>query len=457
MEVSTPTHSALQEGTFQMRSSRSLDALTVIFDDDNLVANAGLILPATLAQHLGPEMLINSKVHLQDSSAGCRPGRKALTLVHSMIVGGDSLDDADVLRAGSSASVLGHVVMAPSTLGTFLRGHTFGNVRQFDSVNTEALRRAWAAGAGPDITKPLVIDIDSTICQVYGHQKQGATFGYTKVRGYHPLLAVRADTGEVLAARMRKGSANTARGMKRFLQEVAGHLRHAGWTGQIVLRCDSGFWSKAVIEFCEKHRWEYSITVRQIPTIRRLIDEIAPGGDNCRWHPMADYPVSGYCEIAETDYDNNPTRRLIVRRVRLLDAKQQALFPNWDHHAFVTNRTGRTNVEDLHHRAHAVVELAIRDLKDNGLAHCPSGMFNANGAWLALAVLAHNLTRWTLSIGTGKAALITGNTTRRTLIATPGRISKSSRRYTLHLPTRWPWANTFTTIIEQLRTINITT
>ena len=440
-----------------MRSSRSLDTITVIFDDDNLVANAGLILPATLAQHLGLEELIDTKVHLQDSSAGCRPGRKALTLVHSMIAGGDSIDDADVLRAGSSAAVLGHTVMAPSTLGTFLRGHTFGNVRQFDSVNSEALRRAWAAGGGPDPAKALVVDIDSTICQVYGHAKQGAAFGYTKVRGYHPLLAVRADTGEVLAARMRKGSANTARGMKRFLQELSGHVRHAGWTGQIVLRCDSGFWSKTVIEFCDRNSWEYSITVRQIPTIRRLIDDIAPTGDNCRWHPLADHPDSGYCEIAETDYDNNPDRRLIVRRVRLLDAKQQALFPNWDHHAFVTNRTGPTGIEDLHHRAHAVVELAIRDLKDNGLAHCPSGRFNANGAWLSLAILAHNLTRWTLTIGTRTPKLITGATTRRTLIATPGRMSRSGRRYTLHLPTRWPWAATFTTILEQIRTIPVTT
>ena len=149
---------------------------------------------------------------------------------------------------------------------------------------------------------------------------------------------------------MRKGSANTARGMKRFLQELRGHLTHAGWTGQIVLRCDSGFWSKTVTEFCERNSWQYSITVRQNPTIRRLI----------------------------------------VRRVCLVDAKQQALFPNWDHHAFVTNRTGPTSDEDLHHRAHAVVELAIRDLKDNGLAHCPSGQFNANAAWLTLTVLAHN-------------------------------------------------------------------
>ena len=440
-----------------MRVSRSLDTVAVMFDDDNLVANAGLILPATLAQHLGLEALINERVRLTDPSAGFRPGRKALTLVHSMIAGADSIDDCDVLRAGSSSAVLGHVVMAPSTLGTFLRGHTFGNVRQFDSVNAEALRRAWAAGAGPDPAKALVIDIDSTICQVYGHAKQGATYGYTKVRGYHPLLAFRADTGEILAARMRKGSANTARGMKRFLQELRGHLTHAGWTGKIVLRCDSGFWSDTVTGFCERHQWDYSITVKQNGPIRRLIDEIAPDGDSCRWHPMHDYPASGYCEIAETDYDDNTDthRRLIVRRVCLLDDNQEPLFPHWDHHAFITNRTGLLRDEDAHHRAHAVCELAIRDLKANGLRHCPSGRFNANAAWLCLATLAHNLTRWTINTATDTPALITGDTTRRHLIAIPGRMSRSGRRDTLHLPTRWPWADQYNTTLDAVRGVRL--
>ena len=441
-----------------MRSSRSLDRVAVTFDDDNLVANAGLILPATLGQHLGLERLINDKVRLGDSSAGFLPGRKVLTLTHSMIAGGDSIDDADVLRSGASASVLGHVVMAPSTLGTFLRGHTFGNVGQLDSVNAEALRRAWAAGAGPDPATPLVVDVDSTICRVYGHAKHGAAYGYTKVLGYHPLVGFRADTGEILACRMRKGSANTARGIKRFLQELAGHLRHAAWTGPVVLRCDSGFWSKTVIEFCELHGWQYSITVKQTAPIRDRIDAIAPDGDSCRWHPMLDYPETGVCEIAECDYDDtNPARRLIVRRTAVLDKAQQPLFPNWKHHAFVTNRTGRLLDEDQHHRDHAVCELAIRDLKQNGLAHCPSGKFNANGAWLAIAALAHNLIRWADTITTGTGRLITTATVRRKLIALPGRWSYSARRHTLHLPTRWPWATTFTTILNRLRTITNTT
>ena len=440
-----------------MRSSHSLDRIAVMFDNDHLVANAGLILPATLAQHLELEDLINTRLTLSNSSAGFRPGRKALTLVHSMIAGGDSIDDTDILRSGASAAVLGHVVMAPSTIGTFLRGHTFGNVRQLDSINSEALTRAWTAGAGPDPAQPLVIDIDSTICQVYGAAKHGATFGYTKVRGYHPLCAFRADTGEILASRMRKGSANTARGIRRFLQELAGHLRRAAWTGRIVLRCDSGFWSETVIGFCEHAGWEYSVTMKQTGPVRRRIAQIAPDGDNERWLPMLDYPETGICEIAECDYDDTHTsRRLIVRRVAVLDNHQQALYPKWEHHAFVTNRTGPILTEDTHHRAHAVCELAIRDLKDNALAHCPSGRFNANGAWLAFAALAHNLIRWANTITTGIPALITGATIRRKLITTPATITYSGRRYTLHLPTRWPWATQFLTGLNQLRGVRLT-
>ena len=147
---------------------------------------------------------------------GARPGRKVLTLVHAMIAGGSHIAHADILRAGSTARVLGHRVMAPSTLGTFLRSFSFGHVRQLEAVIGKSLERAWALGVEPGV-KPLVIDIDSTICQVEGEDKHGASYGYNKVLGYHPLLATRADTGEVLHARMRKGAANTQRGARRFI------------------------------------------------------------------------------------------------------------------------------------------------------------------------------------------------------------------------------------------------
>jgi DDE family transposase len=187
-----------------MRSSHKLDRLDVIFDDNHAVANAGLLLPATLAAHLGIEALSDEVIDLGPRPGAARPGRKVMTLVHSIVAGGDSIDDADVLRCGSTAEVLGHQVMAPSTLGTFLRSFTFGHVRQLDRLAESVLRRAWAAGAGPG-DAPMTIDLDSTVTEVHGKRKQGAAYGHTRQLGYHPLLGTRADTGEVLHARMPRG------------------------------------------------------------------------------------------------------------------------------------------------------------------------------------------------------------------------------------------------------------
>jgi len=221
------------------RVSHALDRIDATFDDPNLVASAGLVLVATLTQRLGLEALIDATVRLVGRVGGARPGRKVLTLVHAMIAGASHIDHTDMLRAGSTAGVLGHRVMAPSTLGTFLRAFTFGHVRQLEAVVGRVLERAWGLGAGPG-DGPLVIDIDSTICEVAGRLKHGAGFGYTKVLGYHPLLATRADTGEVLHARMRKGQANTQRGARRLIAELAARDRRAGATGTITVRVDSG-------------------------------------------------------------------------------------------------------------------------------------------------------------------------------------------------------------------------
>ena len=187
-----------------MRSSHVvLDTVDVAFDDDHAVAAAGLLLPATLAERLGIEQLTDEFVDLGDRPGAARPGRKLLTLVHALLAGGDCIDDVEALRAGSTGAVLGHRVMAASTVGTWLRSFTFGHVRQLDRVLGELLRRAWVAGAGPS-DGPLTVDVDSTICEVHGHHKQGACYGYTRRLGLHPLLAFRADSGEVLHARLRK-------------------------------------------------------------------------------------------------------------------------------------------------------------------------------------------------------------------------------------------------------------
>jgi len=428
-----------------MQSSHTLDQLDIAFDDTHAVANAGLLLAATLAERLGIEQTADQLINLGERPGAARPGRKLLTLVHSMLAGGDCIDDADLLRCGATSRVLGHRVMAPSTLGTFLRAFTFGHVRQLDRLTEQLLTRAWAAGAGPG-DAAMTIDLDSTVCEVHGYHKQGAAYGYTRKLGYHPLLATRAGTGEVLHARQRTGRANTARGTARFVDELAARVRRAGATGELTLRMDSGFWSAKTIRGCRRHGICYSITVRQTKPIRAAI----AGIDEDSWVEIV-YPDGGLAQVAEAPYQGD---RLIVRRTRLQGA-QAELFPNWRYHAFVTDRVGTTVALDADHRRHAVVELCIRDLKDGvGLRHCPSGKFAANAAWLLAATLAHNLLRWVAAIGLGaREELVVAKTLRRTLLALPGRLTRSARRLVLHLPAGWPWAGWFGLALARLRCV----
>jgi hypothetical protein len=344
-----------------------------------------------------------------------------------------------------TASVLGHRVMAASTVGTFLRAFTFGHVRQLDRLAETALTRAWAAGAGPG-DGPMTIDADSTICEVHGKAKQGASYGYTRKLGYHPLLATRANTGEMLHARQRTGKANTARGMPRFIDETIGRVRRAGATGELSFRADSGFWSAATIGRLRAHDVRFSITVRQTKPVQRGIAAIGEAA----WTTIG-YSPDGVAQVAETPFRGD---RLVVRRVRNLDDQQQ-LFPTWRYHAFITDRAGSAVELDADHRRHAVVELAIRDAKQgSGLNHHPSGKFFANAAWLILVCLAYNLLRWTATIGLGsRDELVVAKTLRRTLLALPGRLTRSARRFMLHLPARWPWAHSFTMALARLRCI----
>jgi hypothetical protein len=434
------------EDTFSMPSSHVvLDQVEIAFDDQRAVASAGLLLPATLAERLGIEQATDQLVDLGDRPGAARPGRKLLTLVQALVAGGDCIDDVELLRCGSTGSVLGHRVMAASTVGTFLRAFTFGHVRQLDKVTGEVLARAWAAGAGPG-DGPLTVDVDSTICEVCGYHKQGAGYGYTHRLGYHPLLAFRAGSGEVLHARLRKGAANTARGILRFVDELVARLRRAGASGELIFRMDSGFWSAKLIKRLRGQRVRYSITVRQTKTVRAAIAAIPEQA----WTQIA-YQPDGVAQVAETPYRGD---RLIVRRVRNL-GEQAQLFATWRYHAFVTDRVGTMIELDADHRRHAVCELAIRDLKAGaGLAHLPSGQFNANSAWLLAATLAHNLIRWTATLGLGVGDQQTvAKTLRRTLLALPGRLTRSARRWTLHLPAGWPWAHSFTMALARLRCI----
>jgi hypothetical protein len=429
----------------------------VSFDETNLVPNAGLLPAAVLAQRIDLGGLIDERLHL--AAHGANSGAKALSVIGSMLAGGDSIDDVAVLRAGAGA-VLFDDTRAPSTVGSWLRAHKWSNVRQLDAISRELLARLWAAGAGPaDLAAPLTIDLDSTIVEVHGRKKQGAAFGYTKVRGYHPQLATCAQTGQVLMSRLRGGSAGAARGASSFLTETISRVRDAGATGQLTVRADSAFYSKKVLATAVKFDVRFSVTARQDKRVRAAITAI---GEEA-WRPIPYWlstpEVSG-ADIAETAFtvfatDRRHARqvRLVVRRVRPTPGSQLALFTAWDYHAFVTDRTLPLAEVEADHRRHAVVEQTIAELKSAGLAHLPSGKFMANAAWLALTVMAHNLARAIGQLAGPELQTATAATLRRKVFTTPGRLVHSGRRHRLRLPESWPWAEAISTAFGRIEAI----
>jgi hypothetical protein len=426
-------------------SSYDLERLDVVFDDDHAVPNAGVLLVARLSGVLGIEEITDRCVRLGNRVGAYRPGRKLLTLMHSIVLGGDFINDIRVLRSGSTRNVLGHQVMAESTCGSFLRSFTFGHVKQLDRVFSIILARAWGHGCGPG-SDPLIIDLDSTVAQTYGTKKQGTGFGYTKVVGYHPLVATRAATGEILGIRQRTGSAGSGRGMKQFISETVARIRRAGATGQVTVRADSGFFSMRFIKRLITLGVSFSITVPKNKAVVRLTANM----DNDSWTPIV-YPEGGAAEVAETRYKDH---RLVVRRSRPTPTNQTEMWPDWEYHSFITNREGTVVFLDADHRKHAVVELAIRDWKQGAAGdHNPSGVFSANAAWTVIAALAHNMIRWTTALGMGTTGPVVTKTIRRRFLTLPGRATRRSRRTTMHFPTNWPWADEFLTAIRRLQAL----
>jgi hypothetical protein len=437
-----------------MRASHNLSTVSVRCDEPNLVSGAGLLPAAVLAQKVGLAELVEQRVRL--ARHGANGGTKALTVVGSMLLGGDSVADTALLQAGATGELFDQL-RSPSTIGSWLRAFKWAGVREFDAVTRELLARLWAAGAGPvDPTGRLTVDLDSTICPVYGRAKQGAGFGYTKVRGYHPQPATLAETGQVIFSRLRGGPAGAARGAKSFLTETISRLRHAGATGQLTMRADSAFYSRAVLSTAHRFGVRFSVTVGQDKKIRAAIASIPESA----WVPIPYWlstpEVSG-ADVAETAYTCFAhTReaievRLIVRRMRPTPGSQLALFTEWDYHAMVTDREGDLHEVEADHRRHAVVEQSIVELKSAGLAHLPSGWFMANAAWLALAVTAHNLGR-AVGVLAGMSRA-TAATLRRRLFTIPGRLVHTARRLHRRLPANWPWASAFLTALTGLNAL----
>lgn len=442
---------------------QDLTRLRVTFDDDKAVANAGLVMTSMLAQRLGLVDLFNATVTVGDTYGGHPDaGSKAMTVVSSLLSGGEFISDIAALHAGATGRVTGHDVISASRVGQWLRAMTLGQIAQFERVAAVGLSRAWAAGAGPralNSGQRLVLDIDGTITETYGHAKAGATRRtYLGIKGYHPLVCAEAETGQIVHSRLRAGTATSSRGAGNFVSQAFRKVRAAANDPAypLLLRADSGFYSYPVISACVGNHVDYSITARQFPPIRHAIDQIPADA----WEPAqttrtkhVDVAAVNYLIKGRTGAVNTPIPcRLIVRRSTTpadTGAAQPRLFDVVDYQAFVTNQTGDPDTLERRHRQHARIETTIRDLKHGvALNHFPSGSFPANAAWLTLNHIAHNLIRQTTTLALPQP--ITTKTFRHRYLTIPGRITTSGRTTTLHLPTNWPWqhhiTNTLTTI-----------
>lgn len=445
-------------------------AVSAVFDDPNLVSAAGLIPMLRLAQQAGLASLAQSRLTVP-TDKGSNAGAKVSALVAGMLAGADSIEDMNLLRHGGMGRLF-HRTYAPSTLGSFLREFRFGHVRQLDAVAARVLH-GLAAQAPLLQTRGgerVMVDLDDTIIEVHGYQKQGAGFGYSGVRGLNALLAT-ASTSQsapvVLAQRLRKGKTGSPKGAARIVADALATLRRTAAAGSMrpLLRADSAFYGYATIGTAIKAGADVSVTVRMDPAVKTAITTIPDDAWETIEYPNAirDEATGRWiskAEVAEVPFTAFRSRkkaeqvsgRLVVRRIPDLNpkqAEQPTLFDTYRHHAFFTTTDPDdmdTVVADKTHRGHAIIEQVHADLKNGPLAHLPSGVFTANSAWLVLAVIAFNLTRaaGVIADRAGRLARATTATIRRTIIHVPARLARSARRITMHLPAAWPWENAFT-------------
>jgi hypothetical protein len=456
-----------------VRLLHSLARTHASFDDPNLVSHAGLVPVMALAQRAGLASLVAEHVR-PGGECGVNPHLKVPCLVAGMAAGADSIDDMDLLRHGAMSALFGGV-RAPSTLGSHLRSYTWGNVSQLEKAGRELLAElARRAPLLPGAGTLAFIDIDSMQKRVYGHDKQGARYGHTKIQGKSLLvrglnaLAATISTplsAPVIAAtRLRGGNAASARGAASLAVRAIGTARECGCTGMIVVRMDSAFYNAAVTGAVRRQGARFSVTVPMNASIRAAIAAI---GEDA-WTPIR-YPRAVWddqlgawvsdAEVAEVPYTafaskkgQAVTARLIIRRVRDLNKKaadgQDELFTVWRYHAVFTDSPFELVQAEGQHRDHAVVEQVLADVTSGPLAHMPSGVFAANAAWLSIAAMAHNLLRAAGALASLPFAKARAATIRRDLIAVAARTARHGRGHlTLHLPEGWhrehEWLNLF--------------
>jgi hypothetical protein len=444
-----------------MRLLHSASRTHAHFDDPHLVSCAGLVPVMRLAQAAGLPALVAALVRM-GSSVGCNPAGKVSSIVAGMVAGADCIDDLDVIRHRGMAALFDDCY-APSTLGSFLRAFTFGQVRQLGA----AARRFLINLVGmtpllPGAETVTYVDVDSLLRRVYGHTKQGAGFGHAKLGGYSallrglsPLIATVSTplAAPVIAAvRLRGGSAGSARGAASLVAEALVTARQLGAAGLVLLRADSAYYTAKVITAARRAGAQFSITIPACRSVRAAIAAISDDAWTPIRYPEAIWDDQAQCwisdaEVAETTYTafagtrQALTTRLVVRRVRMPNPTGQAeLLAGFRYHAFVTDTTLSTVDADRTHRAHAVIEQVFAELIDGPLAHLPSGHFAANAAWLTCAAIAHNLTRAAATLTDRIGARARGATLRRQIINVAARLAHRAHGIDLHLPEHWPWA-----------------
>ncbi len=456
-----------------MQSSYRFTTDSAVFDEQNLVSAAGLVPVLELAEQAGLSRLIGEHVDLPSTrvaSGAVNPAGKLTTIIAGMMCGADCIDDADVLRAGGTPRVFDQVYAA-STVGIFLREFTFGHANQLAAVHRAHLvALAKRTPLLPGIEQRAFVDIDSLLRPVYGHAKQGASFGHAKIagrdllrRGLSPQITTisTATSAPVIAeARLRSGKAGSGRAAATQLITAITTARAAGATGAIMVRGDSAFGTKKVIATCIGQDVQFSLAVARNRAITAAIEAIAEDTYTPVHYPGAvTDPDTGAlisdAQVAETPYTlrlhrgKKLTVRLVVRRVK--DARYpDGLFPVWRYHPFFTNSELPTAEADLTHRRHAIIETTFADLIDGPLAHIPSGLFAANCARLACAVIAHNLLRAAATLAGGKHAAARGATLRRNLVNIPARFAAPARKPMLHLPSHWPWQSAWKTLWDNV-------
>jgi hypothetical protein len=453
-----------------MQLCHSRPVSSAVFDDPNLVSAAGLVPLVRLAHRAGLSAL--AKTHLSvPTDKGANAGAKVMSLVAGMAAGADSIDDMALLRHGAMGKLFDRLY-APSTLGSFLRAFRFGHVRQLDAVQARFLAGlAVQAPVLPHNQGRVLVDVDDTIIEVHGYAKQGAGFGYTRVRGLNALLAT-ATAGDgaavIVASRLRKGSTGSPRGAARLVADALAFLRRLPGPEappKVLLRADSAFFGSPTLTAAVRGGAEVSVTARLDRRVKAAIATV----DDDAWTPIA-YQEAVFdddtgrwvsrAEVAEVPFTAFASRpaaqqvpgRLVVRRIPDLNprAEQDTLFDSWRFHAFFTTSDLDTVTADRTHRGHAIIEQVHADLKHSALAHLPSGSFAANSAWLVLAVMAFNLTRAAATLAGGQLARATTSTIRAKLITVAARVATSARRLTLHLPARWPWQTAWTALFAKV-------